>query len=350
MNGGEKTIPDESEFDDHSERKEELSAIELKKLETIASLQKSLNSLRIYSASFDALQQITIRQSEILSGIANAIPKFTININPIVTGLSNLMVSDALVNSMKTIQNSYSAIYSAFQSPVFKWIQSLDLSPIYETLRKFADYAIDFDKIKEIYLQELYDAHWFPYTCWHAELSFTGDILEAIRHTKKSKNRVKKIDRIVFDYYTDDVVEMMKKDWRKLELPEYLMRILHQAVQAYHRKEYAISVIVLSTQWEGIIYSKAHDVGRKRTERTKKHLMALIEENNYLDIFQSYFDEFIMYNCNSSDETIKDVPGRNSAAHSFYDSYPTRKAALNAILFTDFLLNLQPMEEEEEDG
>jgi hypothetical protein len=57
-----------------------------------------------------------------------------------------------------------------------------------------------------------------------------------------------------------------------------------------------------------------------------------------------------MYNCNSSAETILDVPGRNSAAHSFYESYPTRKAALNAILFTDFLLNLEPLEEENING
>lgn len=346
MSEDENTFPDESEFDEHSERKEELSAIEFKKPESLSGLQDSLNGLRFNSASFDALQQISKRQNEILSGFVNAIPKFSIDIKPIVTGLGNLMVSDAFANSMKAIQNSYSAIVSAFQSPVFKWIQSLDFSPIYKALSKFADYSINFDKIKEIYLQELYDAHWFPYASWHAELSFTRDILEAIRHTKKSKNRVKRIDKVVFDYYTDDVVEKMKIDWRKLDIPEYLMRILHQAVQAYHRKEYAITVIVLSTQWEGIIYSKAHDAGRKKTERTKKHLMALIEENNYLEIFQSYFDEFIMYNCNSSDETIKDVPGRNSAAHSFYDSYPTRKAALNAILFTDFLLHLQPMVED----
>ena len=48
---------------------------------------------------------------------------------------------------------------------------------------------------------------------------------------------------------TKPAIEEMKKEWRRLDLPEHLMRILHQAVQAYHRKEYAITVIVLSTQY-----------------------------------------------------------------------------------------------------
>ncbi len=171
-------------------------------------------------------------------------------------------------------------------------------------------------------------------------------MIDIVGSTRKSKNRVKKIDRALYGYYTKSVIEGMKKEWRGLDLPEYLMRILHQAVQAYHRKEYAITVIVLSTQWEGIIYRKAHDNGRKSTQKTKEYFSTLASQNNYLEIFKSYYDNFIMYNCNSPEEAIADVPGRHSAAHGFYEKYPTRKAALNAILFTDFLLRLKPLEEE----
>ena len=45
----------------------------------------------------------------------------------------------------------------------------------------------------------------------------------------------------------------------------------------------------------------------------------------------------------------EDVPGRHGIAHCWYNKYPTKKAALNAILFTDFLLNLQAREETEEE-
>ena len=60
----------------------------------------------------------------------------------------------------------------------------------------------------------------------------------------------------------------------------------------------------------------------------------------------SFFDEYIMYNCESVEEVKEDVPGRNSSAHSWYNKYPSRKAALNAILFTDFLLDIEPLEHE----
>lgn len=39
-----------------------------------------------------------------------------------------------------------------------------------------------------------------------------------------------------------------------------------------------------------------------------------------------------------------DVPGRHGIAHCWYDTYPNRKMALNAIIFTDFLLELKPIE------
>jgi hypothetical protein len=260
-----------------------------------------------------------------------------------VAGLRSLIESDVFRTSALATQRIYDSMAAIYDSPVLKWIQSFDFNPLLESLKGLSIPELDPEKIKQVYLHEMYDAHWFPGSIWSADIKLTIDVINVIGSTRKSKRRVRRIDSAVYGYYTKPIVEGMKKDWRKLDLPEHLMRILHQAVQAYHRKEYAITVIVLSTQWEGIIYNKAHDNGRKKTEKTKKYLKALTEQNNYLEIFKSYYDEFIMYNCNSPAETIMDVPGRNSAAHSFYESYPTRKAALNAILFTDFLLNLEPI-------
>lgn len=66
----------------------------------------------------------------------------------------------------------------------------------------------------------------------------------------------------------------------------------------------------------------------------------LIEKNNCKKVINSYCDEFIFYSCSNSSEVKKDVPGRHSIAHSWYEEYPSKKMALNAIFFTDFLLNL----------
>jgi hypothetical protein len=281
---------------------------------------------------------------QMIQGLAS-VPKlyYDFNNSPMVAGLRSLIESDVFRTSALATQRIYDSMAAIYDSPVLKWIQSFDFNPLLESLKGLSIPELDPEKIKQVYLHEMYDAHWFPGSIWSADIKLTIDVINVIGSTRKSKRRVRRIDSAVYGYYTKPIVEGMKKDWRKLDLPEHLMRILHQAVQAYHRKEYAITVIVLSTQWEGIIYNKAHDNGRKKTEKTKKYLKALTEQNNYLEIFKSYYDEFIMYNCNSPAETIMDVPGRNSAAHSFYESYPTRKAALNAILFTDFLLNLEPI-------
>ena len=196
----------------------------------------------------------------------------------------------------------------------------------------------------------MYDAHWFPEAILYADMRLTIDIIKIIGGTRKSKNRVKKIDGAIYEYYKKHELENIKKEWSKLGLSECLMRILRQTVNAYYRKEYAVTVIVLSTQWEDIICKKAHDNGRKTTKTTKKYFSKLLARNGYTMIFKSYYDDYIMYNCNSSKDTIVDVPGRHSAAHGFYASYPTRKAALNAILFTHFLLKLEPLEEDKTNG
>ena len=43
------------------------------------------------------------------------------------------------------------------------------------------------------------------------------------------------------------------------------------------------------------------------------------------------------------EDFIPNVPGRHITAHTLSFDYITKKAALNAILFTDFLLDLEPL-------
>jgi len=124
---------------------------------------------------------------------------------------------------------------------------------------------------------------------------------------------------------------------------------MQQGVQAYHRKEYAVTVTMLSTLWEEIIYDKLNDAHRKNGKRTKKNFEKLVDANDYNKLITSFFEDFIMYDCGSVEDVKNDVPGRNSTAHGWYSKYPSRKAALNAILFTDFLLRMEPVEQSEEE-
>lgn len=324
------------------------------KLSSLSSLQDFMCNGQRVTIPTTLLQSVADMQKAFYLTITNpmretldSISRMYIDVDrsSIISEISNIFQNSELQKSLRKITESYNySVSQLLQSSILQWFKSFDFTPIAEALRKIAD--IDFDKLKEVYLQEMYDAHWFPYVSWNADFDLSLKIIDIIAETRKSKNRINKIDKAVFAYYTKDRIEETKKRWRTLGMPEHQMRILHQAVKAYHRREYALTVIVLTTQWEGIIYRKAHDNGRKDTKKTKKYLSALAEQNDYLEIFKSYYDEFIMYNCNSSAETIDDVPGRHSAAHNFYEKYPSRKAALNAILFADFLLNLKPLEEE----
>ena len=44
------------------------------------------------------------------------------------------------------------------------------------------------------------------------------------------------------------------------------------------------------------------------------------------------------------DDVIDGVPNRHGVSHSWYRSYPSKKASLNAIMLTDYILRLEPLD------
>ena len=159
-----------------------------------------------------------------------------------------------------------------------------------------------------------------------------------------SEEVIKKIDKLIFSYYTKEEINNLKRGWREMDLPSYITRILVQSIQAYHRREYALTVSALTTLWEGIIQDKVNDKSYRISKRTRENLAKLIEENEFDKIISSFCEEFIFYICKKPEDVKPDVPGRHGIAHCWYEAYPSRKVALNAILFTDFLLKLRPLE------
>lgn len=256
-----------------------------------------------------------------------------------------------LASSLKDVLSNYTFQLPQIASPVLELFR--DVSQTYvESISKSLE-GIDFSffrtRLNHFILCETFNAKWVPSTVLDADPELLSEVLSIVRSTKKSKNRVKMIDKAILRYYSKGRIESIKKTWRGTGLPTHSMRMMHQAIQAYHRKEYAITIVMLSTMWEGIIYEKSHDVRRKIGRRTKNNFEKLIEKNDLDELFQSFFDEYIMYDCTSVEQVKEDVPGRNSSAHSWYNKYPSRKAALNAILFTDFLLKLEPIVDETEE-
>ena len=64
---------------------------------------------------------------------------------------------------------------------------------------------------------------------------------------------------------------------------------------------------------------------------------------NMAAVFSDYFEKCIMSQCNAVEEVKDGVPNRHGVAHSWYRKYPNKKAALNAILLTDFIIQLNPI-------
>lgn len=261
---------------------------------------------------------------------------------------SNNIATNLATGLTALITNPVMQGIQTITSGLGKWLQTVDFSPLVSILENIQDIGFDFDyeEVNEIFLKAMFDARWFPYAGWIADFRIVDAMLEILNTSRVSKNRVNRIDRLIFSYYDKEEINNFKRRWRQMNLPSYMTRILVQSVQAYHRREYALTVSALSTLWEGIIQEKMNDNSYRISRRTRENLGKLIEENEFDKIFASFCDEFIFYNCTKPDEVKSDVPGRHSIAHCWYDTYPNRKMALNAILFTDFLLELKPIEKE----
>ena len=261
---------------------------------------------------------------------------------------SNNIATNLATGLTALITNPVMQGIQTITSGLGKWLQTVDFSPLVSILENIQDIGFDFDyeEVNEIFLKAMFDARWFPYAGWIADFRIVDAMLEILNTSRVSKNRVNRIDRLIFSYYDKEEINNFKRRWRQMNLPSYMTRILVQSVQAYHRREYALTVSALSTLWEGIIQKKVNDNSYRISRRTRENLGKLIEENEFDKIFASFCDEFIFYNCTKPDEVKSDVPGRHGIAHCWYDTYPNRKMALNAILFTDFLLELKPIEKE----
>ena len=204
--------------------------------------------------------------------------------------------------------------------------------------------------IEQEYQKALYEAKWFPHAIRTSNFQLFEDITNVLETTRNSQNRIKKLDKVIFSYYDKTALNEIKREWRNnSEIPSYMKRILSQAVNAYHRREYALTNSVLMTLWEGIIDAKLGKQNEYRISgKTRQNITELNARNDIGDFVTKFCNDYIFYNCNSLGEVKDDVPGRHGIAHSWYTKYPSRKTSLNAILFTDFLLTLEPKKDKAE--
>lgn len=312
-------------------------------------------SMKVDNPMIEAMQ--TLANNKVVMGlgelaIKSAIPTYQFE-SPALKAfehMSNHMVTNIATGLTTLVQSSVMQQIQSFTSTIGKWLQSVDFTPLINILEdvQLIGFEYDYDKVNEILLKAMSDARWFPYAGWIADFRIVGELIDILNTSRASKNRIKRIDKLIFAYYDKEEINNFKRRWRQMNLPSYMTRILIQSVQAYHRREYALTVSTLSTLWEGIIQEKVNDESYRISRKTRQNLSKLIEANEFDKIFASFCEEFIFYDCKKPEDVKQDVPGRHGIAHCWYNAYPNRKMALNAILFTDFLLELKPMEQEKD--
>lgn len=303
-----------------------LSAITQQIAKMTANTQPILQQLN------EAMKPISVLSENYRRIVSPLLPQIDFNrINALVTP-----VHDTTAATLRHLANTILPVIS----PFYDWLNTFDFSSIlsYDAAR-----AERFKEENELYMQSMYKARWFPYVGWHSDISLFNEILDILYSSKGVSDRaVSRIDKAVMNYYTDSEIRRIKKGWQNSEIENTEKRIMIQAINAYFRKEYAITSICLSTLWQNLIYKKIGDLASGRKDKqTKEYYAKLIDENGYDEAFKSFFDDFIMYDCRSKEQALPDVPGRNSNAHGWHLSYPKKKAALNAIFLTDFILDLK---------
>lgn len=223
-----------------------------------------------------------------------------------------------------------------------------NLTTVFERLGE----VFDFDKRKrseKIYLNTMYESQWVPYFRTDSAHFELYGIFEIVARTRTaSKSRKNQIDTFIFTTYNKAKMNSFKKEWRAAGLDYGVKKLLCQAIDCYNDKKYGLTVAAITPLWERIITQKANKSEKFKGDDIKECFITLTDYNDMPDIINQFYSNFIMGTCYSLSESSMEYPKRNAVSHGWFEKYPTRKMALNAILFTDLLLSLDVIKTGEE--
>lgn len=324
-----------------------------KKIEEItAGINIDPPHLRIENPVMDAIETAHIQSSALQ--FANRIANFQINteITRAIQSFIKIVNSSFYENIRTVVDRVGEVLQNIAQSPAIQWLQSIDYNPI---IAFFQNLDLDFDiserykELNEAYLQAMYDCNWFPYAGWTIDIRLFTEVNDILATSRgKSKRRTARIDKAIFSYYTDHEIRKIKRSWNNSDLEFHIKKMIGQAIDAHLRGEYALTITCLATMWEGLIHKRSNVIGRRSSEKTKQDFKELISDNDFEPIFADFYENMIVSQCNTPDDVIEGVPNRNGISHSKYKKYPNKKASLNAILLTDFIINLSPIDVKED--
>ncbi len=209
-------------------------------------------------------------------------------------------------------------------------------------------FGITIDQIEEDYSKIMLLAHWVPYAHSDMEIDVWFHILRIKSHSKTDNSFANNLDRYMYARYTNEKLDNLKRTWNQCENNKHRLRLMKQAVDAHKKRQYGLAIAGLTMVWDGIIEEKVEQYfsilkAKGNKIKSKEKMYTLVDNNGLKEALKEYYDKFIMYQCWGIDEVKIDAPGRNATAHGWFKVYPTRKASLNAILFTDILLHMSKL-------
>lgn len=304
-----------------------LSAISLS--ETLKSID--LNLIKASHAAYKAFQDINIPSiSENL--ITNFLP-LSETISSFLT--SNIKISDSILSV----------------SEAFKYI---DFSPFNYCRVLFATIKdIEYSKYINCYCYIMIRCEWIPFLDYTNEPNLFININKTIFSISHQRNNLRsQIDKIMFDYYTEDRIKKIQLALKSTDIKEHYKKIISQTIDAYLREEYALTITCLATLWDALLFYKTTEreySANHEINRLKKVTYNTYQDNKFVEIITHYYNDFLLQKFKICDDmnTLPDTPKRHQSAHGFFKEYPSKKAALNAILFTNFIINLQSIKPKE---
>ena len=303
----------------------------------------------------DAIEEKIAEIAKKEDALSNAIQLSTKIDNQVTSNIIPLQLSTPLAGMIEAINKAFAttilpnfnlmvnsmtkALVSAVTSPFMEWIRNIDLSALLEPLEGLTKFSENYKELNEIYLNAMYECKWFPYAAWISDIDLFTEVLAIISSSRgASKRRESRVDKAILSYYTDNEIKNIKRRWKSTDLESHTKRILGHAIDAHLRGEYVLTVSCLATMWEGLIKAKMTTHGKQFKEDFKQ----FVGDNGYDEIFSDFYNNLIIDHCYKKEDVVEGIPNRHGIAHSWYPKYPNKNASLNAILLTDFIIDLKP--------
>lgn len=339
---------------------------------------KKLPSLN-YAIKISSLAPKMADVSDISKGLTKSIEKTMkeFNVNLIKLQIPKLFIEKHMetLNKLKDALsfNNYNLILKETKAieNIFKTLATLTIrtdllpkieninSPLLEMAKQIQKYSLT-NILKEIYLPNfpksindfystlLYKTGWFP----SPRLLNESDIYEPLRVIQvtsrgESKRREKRVDKVIIEYFTKQEIEKIQKEWNKLNIENYKKRAMRESINAYLRGEYILTISTLVPMGEDFIKEDKREIKQKRHKKVKDEFRGKVESLKMHPLIADYFENYMMSTCYTVEDRIEGIPNRHGVAHFKYKSYPTKKEALNSILFTDTLIDLLEQEKNE---